>query len=474
MHVKRHVTVVGAGCAGPLVAALLAQRGFAVTLYERRRDPRLGFREAGRSINLALAARGLHALEVAGLRGAIEDLLVPMRGRLVHATDGATTFLPYGRLPDEFIWSISRGDLNERLLSVAEERGVDLRFGERCSGADFARGLVHFEDAAGRRLDVPFAPDDPLIATDGARSAVRTAMQQALLTVLREEPLSHAYRELLIPAGAGGRYQMEREVLHIWPRGGYMLIALPNNDGSFTVTLFLERAGADPCFEQLGDAAAVDRFMQREFADAAALIPDLASQFLANPPGSLSTIHVSEWHNRAGALLMGDAAHGIVPFHGQGMNCAFEDCTVLGQLLDTCGDWNEVFAQFARQRPPDTEAIARMALENYGEMRDTVRDPSFQLQKKLSLALEQRHPGRFIPRYSMVSFHAEIPYAEAERRGAIQQQILVAALRGHSDLGQLDYGRIDAMIHERLAPLAAIQDPRQSVRPGRDASPTKS
>ncbi|MFI4889060.1 MAG: FAD-dependent oxidoreductase [Steroidobacterales bacterium] len=462
MHVKRHVTIVGAGCAGPLLAALLAKRGFAVTLHERRGDPRLGFREAGRSINLALAARGLHALEAAGLRGAIEDLLVPMRGRLIHATDGERSFMPYGRLPEEFIWSISRGDLNERLLTAAEERGVAIRFSERCTGADFDQGLVRFEDPAGMGLTVAFSADDPLIATDGARSAVRTSMQEAHLTTLREEPLSHAYKELLIPAGAGGRYQMEREVLHIWPRGGYMLIALPNNDGSFTVTLFLERSGANPCFDRLKQAAAVNALMQRDFADAAALMPDLASQFLANPPGSLSTIHVSEWRSRAGALLMGDAAHGIVPFHGQGMNCAFEDCTVMNELLDTGQDWNAVFAEFARRRPPDTESIARMALENYGEMRDTVRDPSFQLQKKLSLELEQRHPCRFIPRYSMVSFHAEIPYSEAERRGAIQQQILVDALRGHTGLDQVDYARIDSMIRERLAP----------IRPGPGASPT--
>lgn len=453
MHVKGRVTIVGAGCTGPLLAALLAKRGIEVTLRERRRDPRLGFREAGRSINLALSARGLHALETAGLRGAIDDLLVPMRGRLIHETDGTRTFMPYGRLPDEFIWSISRGDLNERLLTAAEEHGVAVRFGERFTGANFAGGSLQFEDPAGKTLDVAFSPDNPLIATDGARSAVRGAMLKAQLTNLREEPLSHAYKELLIPAGADGRYQMEREVLHIWPRGTYMLIALPNNDGSFTVTLFLERRGAHPSFDTLNDAAAVNSLMQRDFPDAAALIPDLTNKFLANPPGSMSTIHVSQWHNRAGVLLMGDAAHGVVPFHGQGMNCAFEDCTVLGELLDGGQDWNGLFAQFAMRRQPDTESIARMAVENYEEMRNTVRDPMFQLQKKLSLELEQRHPGRFIPRYSMVSFHAEIPYSEAERRGAIQQGILAEALRGHGDLAHLDYQRIDSMILTRLEPI---------------------
>jgi kynurenine 3-monooxygenase len=455
MRVKGSATIVGAGCAGPLLAALLAKRGIAVTLHERRRDPRLGFREAGRSINLALAARGLYALERAGLRGAIEDLLVPMRGRQVHAMDGTQTFLPYGRLPEEFIWSISRGDLNERLLSAAEERGVTMRFSERCVGADFKAGLVRFEDGAGKRREVPFSPQNPLIATDGARSAIRSALEESGQTTLREELLSHSYKELLIPAGAGGAYQMEREVLHIWPRGSYMLIALPNKDGSFTATLFLERAGAEPSFETLTDIASVDALMERDFPDAAALIPDLTTQFLAKPPSNMSTIHVSRWHHPMGALLMGDAAHGIVPFHGQGMNCAFEDCRVLDGQLDKSQDWVSSFAEFAEQRYPDTESIARMAVENYEEMRSSVRDPSFQLQKRLSLELEQRHPDRFIPRYSMVSFHAEIPYSEAERRGAIQQRILNEALRGHQDLEHLDYARIDAMINAQLTPLGS-------------------
>ena len=448
-------TVVGAGCAGPLLAALLAKRGIAVTLHERRRDPRQGFREAGRSINLALAARGLHALESAGLRGATEDLLVPMRGRLVHAPDGAQTFLPYGRLPHEFIWSISRGDLNERLLTAAEERGVSVHFQHRCIGADFGKGSLHVEDGASQRTDVPFSPQNPVIATDGARSAVRTALQAAGQTMLREEPLSHSYKELTIPAGANGSCQMEREVLHIWPRGSYMLIALPNIDGSFTATLFLERAGADPSFATLKNASAVNALMQRDFADAAALIPDLTQQFLANPPGNMSTIHVNRWYHDHGVLLLGDAAHGIVPFHGQGMNCAFEDCRVLDSLLDGQPEWMDAFSQFAEQRYPDTESIARMAVDNYEEMRNTVRDPVFQLQKKLSLELERRHPDRFIPRYSMVSFHAEIPYSEAERRGEIQQRILVEALRGHQDLAQVDYPRIDVMISAELAPLGA-------------------
>lgn len=456
MRVDGHATLVGAGCAGPLLAALLARRGIAVTLYERRHDPRLGQREAGRSINLALTERGLRVIDRAGLRSEIQDLLVPMRGRLVHAPDGTRTFMPYGRLPGEFIWSVSRSGLNERLLTAAERSGSSLRFGERCIGVDFSAGMLGLEDAAGHARTMPFSPHNPVFGTDGARSAVRRAMQDAGLTGLREETLSHCYKELLIPASPDGAYQMEREVLHIWPRGSYMLIALPNIDGSFTATLFLERSGNAPSFETLVDIAAVDALMQRDFADAAALVPDLAAQFFANPAGAMSTLHVSTWQHSSGVLLLGDAAHGIVPFHGQGMNCAFEDCAVLDDLLATGLDGEALFAQFAAQRLPDTEAIARMAVENYEEMRSAVRDPAFQLQKTLSLELERRHPRRFIPRYSMVSFHPEIPYSEAERRGAIQQRILSEALRGRTGLDGIDFGVIDAMICAQLEPIGVI------------------
>ncbi len=455
MQLKGSARIIGAGCSGPLLAAMLASRGLAVQLHERRPDPRAGVRESGRTINLALAARGLRALEVAGLRERIEDLLVPMRGRMVHAPDGALTFLPYGRLPGEFIWSVSRGDMNERLLSAAEDSGAELRFSERCTGVDFARGEIALEDARGTPLRAPFSASRPLFAADGARSGVRQAMQDAGLTELREETLSHGYKELRIPPRAGGGYLLEREALHIWPRGSYMLIALPNTDGSFTATLFVERHGAGVSFDSLTDRAAVEALFARDFADAAALIPDLAAQFLANPPGSMGTLYVSQWHHPAGALLLGDAAHAIVPFHGQGMNCAFEDCAVLAGMVGQAPDWNTLFDGFTRRRQPDTAAIARMALENYEEMRSTVRDPRFQLQKALSLELERRHPTRFIPRYSMVSFHAEIPYSVAERRGAIQQRILEAALHGRAGLGDVDYAAIDARIEAELEPLGA-------------------
>ena len=455
MLLKRSMTVLGAGCAGPLLGIVLARRGIDVTLHEGRADPRVRGRSGGRSINLALAARGLRALDAAGLRSAVEELLVPMRGRMLHEVDGSQTFMAYGRRPEEFIWAVARGALNECLLDAAERSGVRIRFGERCVEADFRTGTLQFDTGDGSRQELPFSPDSPLIATDGARSIVRRGMEEANLTQLREDVLDHGYKELTVPAAADGSYRMEREALHIWPRGGFMLIALPNTDGSFTATLFLARSGPSPSFATLDTAERVMAFFTAEFPDVTALMPDLAAQFLDNPAGSMSTLHVSRWHSDKGALLIGDAAHGIVPFHGQGMNCAFEDCTVLDGLLPDARDWNAAFTEFAARRPSDTEAIARMAVENYGEMRDTVRDPGFKLQKKLSLELEARHPTRFIPRYSMVSFHPEIPYSEAERRGAIQQRILVTALRGHADLSALDYAAIDAMIHSELEPLRA-------------------
>jgi kynurenine 3-monooxygenase len=429
---------------------MLAARGLSVTLYERRDDPRVGHTETGRSINLALAARGLHALERAGLRADIEDLLVPMRGRLLHATDGSTSFMPYGRKPDEFIWSISRRDLNDRLLSASQRRGVRLRFNERCSGVDYSQGRASFQGADDRISTVPFSPSAPLLATDGARSAVRTALQSAGFTSVKEDVLSHAYKELLLPAGPQGEYLIAKEVLHIWPRGNYMLIALPNTDGSFTVTLFLERQGAYPSFDSLNDEAAIQHFFNTQFADAAALMPDVAAQFMQNPTGSMSTIQTSQWSHPSGALLLGDAAHAIVPFHGQGMNCAFEDCAVIDEQLAAGLDWPPLLEQFTALRQKNTDAIARMAIENYEEMSNTVRDPHFALQKQLSAVLEERHPDRFIPRYSMVSFHAEIPYAEAERRGAIQQNIVREALTGQNELSAVDYQRIDAAVLANL------------------------
>ena len=451
------VTILGGGCTGPLIGLLLARRGYRVRIYERRPDARRVELPSGRSINLALAARGIAALERADLMAQVRPLLLPMRGRTVHDADGNARFLPYGQRPHEFIWSVSRAGLNEVLMDAAERAGVTIHFEHACRGADFDRGVVEIEDLVGRhRFDVPMTP---LIAADGSNSALRGTMVAAGHATTREEPLSHRYKELTIPAGPGGEHRLAPGALHIWPRGGFMLIALPNLDGTFTATLFLAAEGEAESFAALSDGAAVRSLFARHFADVMALIPDLEAQFTANPTGRMSTIYVAPWRMAGQALLVGDAAHAIVPFHGQGMNCAFEDCSVFDDLLGEPLDWQTRFARFEAARRDNTAAIARMAIENYAEMRDTVRDPRFALQKDVSLELERRYPDRFIPRYSMVMFHAEISYAEAERRGLIQAELVAGATRGCARLTEVDLARLEPQVLERLAPVSRTLAP---------------
>ncbi|MET0291558.1 MAG: NAD(P)/FAD-dependent oxidoreductase [Steroidobacteraceae bacterium] len=437
--------LIGAGPAGLLMALLLARRGARVAVYERRADPRSSPPEAGRSINLALAARGLRALEAAALLHVLDDQLVAMPGRQVHDANGSETFIPYGQGPHERIHSISRATLTLRLTeAAANAAGIDLHFGHRCNGVD-TDGHPQIERADGStvRLSAPRC-----IAADGAGSAVRKGMVAAGFATAHEDLLDHDYKELLIPAGG----ELAREALHIWPRGGFMLIALPNADGSFTATLFLARRGADS-FETLRDDASVERFFAGHFPDVAMAIPDLARQFRAHPQGILGTVTTTPWNLGERLLLIGDAAHAIVPFHGQGMNCAFEDCRLLDAEL--ARDSGNAFARFARTRPTDTGAIATMALENYVEMRDGVRDPRFLLHKSLSLELERRHPDRFVPRYAMVMFRADVPYSRAQARGEIQQRLLDELTRETHSLDAVDFDAADRLVVGRLPPLSA-------------------
>ena len=450
---KGQVTLVGAGLAGSLLAVFLARRGFQVEVYERLPDMRRHEIPAGRSINLALAHRGIRALEAVGLYGEVQKLLIPMRGRMLHALDGATSLTPYGRTASEVIHSISRPGLNMLLMDAAEKAGARIHFGRRCEDVDFDGSIARFVDEAGKQHEVRTAT---LIATDGGGSAVRQALAKQRGVEVREDILPHAYKELTIPAGPGGRHRMEKEALHIWPRGGYMLIALPNLDGSFTVTLFLAREGV-PSFAALEQPKALQEFFATQFPDALALIPDLAREFYAHPTGLMGTVHSASWHAGGRALLLGDAAHAIVPFHGQGMNCALEDCQALDGCLERHGsDWERVFAEFETLRRPDAEAIAAMALENYVEMRDVVRDPKFQLQKQLGFLLEERHPGVFVPRYSMVMFH-HLPYSKARQRGAVQQRILDELTAKTTQLDGVDLSRADTLVRAELGHLERVQ-----------------
>jgi kynurenine 3-monooxygenase len=444
----RPVNLVGAGLAGALLAVLLARRGFAVDVYDRRPDPRLAAGERGRSINLALAARGIVALERAGVMERVRPLLIPMRGRMIHSLAGETQLQPYGQRRDEVIYSISRADLNRVLIEeAARHPQVRLRFRHTCLAALPEAGMLRLRDeAAGSECSVPMAPT---FAADGAGSAVRSSLARAGLIEVREERLDHDYKELTLPAAPGGGHALEPRALHIWPRGGFMLIALPNTDGSFTATLFLARSGTDS-FDSLAGPDQVRRLFQLQFADAAQRMPDLLEEFTTHPQGQLGSVYTRPWHIGGQVLLLGDAAHAIVPFHGQGMNAAFEDCLVLDDLLGRHDDWERLFGDFERSRLPNTAAIAQMALENYIEMRDTVRDPTFLRRKALAMELERRFPDRFIPRYSMVMFHPEISYAEALRRGSVQQGIL-AELDDGSGAEGVDFETARALIAQRLS-----------------------
>jgi kynurenine 3-monooxygenase len=424
------IAVIGAGLCGNLLAILLARQGLKVTVFDRGPPPDAPEPAAGRSINLALAARGIRALEQAGVFTDIEPLLLPMAGRIVHEPGGDVRFLPYGQRRNERIWSVSRSALNRCLWEIARDRfAVDYRFTHDC---------IHFDAAS---LTATLRSDDGelavraglLLAADGAGSTIRRSLEQGGRLSASEELLDHGYKELLIPADAAGEFALDPGGLHIWPRGGFMLIALPNLDRSFTATLFLAHRG-QAGFESVTTDQVIG-FFRDNFNDALPLLPQLQQEFAARPTGTLGTVHCEPWGHRPEpddgrrALLIGDAAHAIVPFHGQGMNAAFEDCAEFDRLIATQGpDWNAVVPQFEAVRRDNTRAIARMALENYAEMRDTVRDPAFERRAELAFELERLFPGRFIPRYSMVMFHPEIGYAEAERRGHIQAGILAEAL----------------------------------------------
>ncbi len=418
------ITILGGGLVGALAAILLAQRGHRVAVYDRRPDMRRTEVAAGRSINLAVSARGLLALQIAGLQQAVLDIAVPMPGRMIHSAEGETTFIPYGQRPQEVIYSVSRGALNKLLLDHAGHfRNVALRFNQRCAGYDAASETVWFIDETTQREHRIHAAT--VLATDGSSSQVRQSFQKCLPEFrVTQEYLDHGYKEFTIPARVDGTHALQRDALHIWPRASYMLIALPNLDGSFTCTLFMPYEG-EVSFASMQTPEQAVEFFEHAFPDAAALMPTLANDFAANPVGSMVTVRCAPWHIRGQAMLLGDAAHAIVPFFGQGMNCGFEDCTALAALLDSgLDDWAMLFAELQRLRKPNADAIADLALENFVEMRDTVADPKFQLKKQIGFELERRHPQHFIPRYAMVVFRPDIPYAEAQRRGIAQDAML--------------------------------------------------
>ena len=443
------VTLIGAGLNGPLLGIALARRGFGVEIYERRADMRRISMSAGRSINLAISARGIHALQQVGLWDSMQSVVTPMKGRMMHSVAGDLTFQPYGKNDREVIYSVSRADLNIALLGAAEAAGVRLHFNERCIGYESKYETIRFENEETGREHEVVSP--VTVGCDGSASAVRMELLKQNRFNFSQQYLDYGYKELTIPASCPGQHSIEQHALHIWPRGSFMLIALPNLDGSFACILFLPFQG-NPGFDSLGNPQDVVRFFQTQFPDAFAMMPGLADNFLANPTGAMVTVKCAPWHIGNKMLILGDAAHAIVPFFGQGINCGFEDCMILVDLIDRRGpDWAGVFAEFERVRKPNTDAIANMAVENFVEMRDHVADPAFLLRKKVELALDARFPGIFVPKYSMVTFH-RVPYSVALARGAVQDRIL-ATLCGHlKRVEDLDWAQATSLI-QQLSPM---------------------
>jgi kynurenine 3-monooxygenase len=450
MSAKSKITLIGSGLTGPLLAVELLRRGYDVELFERRPDMRRVHMSAGRSINLALSTRGIYALQQAGLWEDMQRIIIQMKGRRMHAVSGELTFQPYGKDETEVINSISRAELNIALMNAAEARGVRIQFNQRCTGFELKSGAVHVHDevtSADRTVEA-----DIVIGTDGSASAIRTEMLKLNRFNFSQQYLNYGYKELTIAPGAGGQHAMDRNALHIWPRGSFMLIALPNIDGTFGCILFLPFEGPES-FETINSEAELEKFFQARFPDAVPLMPHLAENYFGNPTGSMVTIKCSPWHVDGKALILGDAAHAIVPFFGQGLNCAFEDCTLLLDLIDRHGpDWHHVFTEFERGRKDDTDAIADLAVENFVEMRDKVADPRFLFRKKVELALEAKYPGLFVPKYAMVTFH-RVPYSVAAQRGRIQDRML-GELCDHIDrIDDLDWQRADVLVHRDLTPL---------------------
>lgn len=419
---KKKVVIIGAGLVGSLLGIFLSRRGYRVSLFERRPDMRDHAISAGRSINLALSDRGIKALEEVGIMDSIREIAIPMHGRRIHNADGSSAFQPYGK-EGQFINSVSRGELNARLMDLAEENGVDIFFNRRCTNIDWDRNLIHFTSEQEARQDAVDA--DLIFGADGAYSAARLTHQlQHDRFQYQQYYIDFGYKELAIPPGTNGEFQLEQNALHIWPRGNYMLIALPNTDASFTCTLFFPFEG-NPSFESLNNPQTVREFFNKHFTDASQLMPNLEEQFAHNPTSSLVTIKCFPWIREDNFALIGDAAHAIVPFFGQGMNCGFEDCSVLDKLVSKYeGNWKSILPAYQELRKPDCDAIADLAINNFVEMRDKVADPEFLLQKKIEAAFSKKHPDKWTPAYSMVTFSPEIRYSEALSRGHKQEAIM--------------------------------------------------
>ncbi|MCW3070817.1 MAG: FAD-dependent monooxygenase [Bacteroidetes bacterium] len=419
----KKVTVVGAGLVGSLLSIYLAKRGYKIDLFERRPDMRTAKIAAGKSINLALSDRGWKGLEGVGIADEIKKIAIPMYGRYIHHKDGSTAFQPYGK-DNQAIYSVSRAEINMRLMDLAEQQeNVNIHFNERCTTIDRQKLEAHFENAETHKATA--VQSDLLFGSDGAFAASRLNMQLSSDRFeYNQHYISAGYKELIIPPGPNGEFMIEKNALHIWPRGSFMMIALPNTDGNFTCTLFFPFEG-EKSFASINTRDDVEKFFKEEFPDAVPLMPTLVDDYMNNPTSSLVTVKCFPWTFDDKIALIGDAAHAIVPFYGQGMNCGFEDCVVLNDLIDQHKEsWPAILEEYQTLRKPDADAIADLAVMNFVEMRDKTGDPKFLLQKKIEANFSSKHPGKWIPLYSMVTYSPHIRYSTALKSGMKQEEIM--------------------------------------------------
>ncbi len=458
MNNKQHILIIGAGLCGSLLALRMAQRAYKITLVEKRPDLRKSKQDAGRSINLALSNRGLRGLRLAGVEEAAKKLCIPMNGRMIHDVHGNNFLSPYSGRKNEYINSISRPGLNMLLLDAAEKMpNVTIIFNHGCEHVDLEIVSATFKNYANEEILKVSA--DIIFGTDGAGSAVRQSMSKNQSFNLSQEWLSHGYKEISIPAAEDGGHRTEKHALHIWPRGEDMLIALPNLDGSFTVTLFLPYTNSDYCFQNLTTPEMVHEYFKKEYPDAVAMIPNLTEEFFGNPTGPLGTIKCSPWHSDGKVLLMGDAAHAIVPFYGQGMNASFEDVVVFDEILEkhtieNSGkmDWKSIFEEYEKNRKKDTDAIADLAVDNFHEMKEHTADPLFQQKRKLETAFEAEFLEDYYSKYSLVTFKESIPYSEAMKRGRAQDKAILDLFAKGKINDEMDLGiKLDLVKKETQA-----------------------
>ena len=445
----KSATIIGAGLVGSLWAVYLAKAGYKVKIFEKRPDIRLTEISAGKSINLALSTRGWKAFETVDVADEIRKIAIPMHGRTMHDLEGNLTYQPYGK-KGQAIYSVSRGGINAKMMDIAQQKGkAEIEFNEECIDIDLENGIVYLQNTITNEKSE--YQSDVIFGADGANSNVRTyGFEKIPDYQIEKRPIADGYREILLPANEDGSYKLDLNSLHIWPRGRFMLIALPNEDGSFTCTLFMPHANDENSFENLNSKEQVKAFFQNTFPDFYALMPEIADSWGDHPLSKLGIIRCYPW-TKGKAALMGDSAHATVPFYGQGMNSGFEDCSALWELMEKHGDdWPAIFSEYQLSRKPNGDAVQDLSLDNYYVMRDFVGDPQFLLQKKFERRISELYPEKYMPLYSQVSF-SNIPYAVAYKKGK-EQDKYIKGLMQENDINQLfEIDKIDELIHQKYA-----------------------